>query len=104
MFSLLLKKIKVFMALISPVKDPCVTRLQDLTDKRPLRTFSVSQKYFSWDTTIDVKTDVRFCLLASTSVIGPGHGKNSVNEGTVNCHKLTKLRISLRQEISGLFL
>ena len=86
------------MLLISSIKDPGFARQQYSADKWPLTVVAGGKEYFPWDATIDVKPDVGFSFFGTTSIIGPGHGKDRVNQGAINCHQLAKFGEFLRQD------
>ncbi len=92
------------MALIIAVHNSGLTRAKYFAYKGTFVSLSISEKYFWRNRMVHVETKMKLCFFCLLSVICPMHGKDRINEWTINTDEFPKMLMFLGEYFRGISL
>jgi len=102
--SLFLPLIEHVVTLIATIHHARFSVREDLIHKGTFGAIARSEKDFSGNAVVEVKTDMGFGFPCTFPIIGPVHGKRRIYERSIDSDKLAKPGMAIRQYMSCLFL
>ncbi len=88
------------MCLVTSIQHSCLAGIDNLSDKRSFRSIPFCQEQLVWNSMVKVKAKVEFCFSGIGTIFCPVHGKDGINQRSINSNKLSEM-VVLTGEMSG---